>query len=93
MPFLWVFNPALLLDGTGQEIALVTATAVVAGMLIGRMSMVMAGGVLNVLAGFGLLAAAIRHKYPELDPRQISERWLLNTQPRSDSKPVNPIGV
>ncbi len=59
MPFLWVFNPALLLDGTGQEIALVTATAVVAGMLIGRMSMVMAGGVLNVLAGFGLLAAAI----------------------------------
>jgi TRAP-type uncharacterized transport system fused permease subunit len=59
MPFLWVFNPALLLDGTGQEIALVTATSVVAGMLIGRMSMVMAGGVLNVLAGFGLLAAAI----------------------------------
>jgi len=41
----------------------------------------------------GLLAAAIRYKYPELDPRQISERWLLNTKPRSDSKPVNPIGV
>jgi TRAP transporter 4TM/12TM fusion protein len=59
MPFLWVFNPALLLDGTWQEITLVAATAIVAGMLIGRMSMVMTGGVLNTLAGFALLAAAI----------------------------------
>ncbi len=59
MPFLWVFNPALLLDGTWQEITLVATTAIVAGMLIGRMSMVMAGGALNVLAGFALLAVAI----------------------------------
>ncbi len=59
MPFLWVFNPALLLDGTWLEIGLVTATTVVAGMLIGRMSMVMTGGLLNTLAGFGLLGAAI----------------------------------
>jgi hypothetical protein len=59
MPFLWVFNPALLLDGTWLEICLVTATTVLAGMLIGRMSMVMAGGLLNTLAGFGLLGVAI----------------------------------
>jgi len=59
MPFLWVFNPALLLDGTWLEIGLVTATTVVAGMLIGRMSMVMTGGLLNTLAGFGLLGVAI----------------------------------
>ena len=59
MPFLWVFNPALLFDGTWLEIGLVTATTVVAGMLIGRMSMVMTGGLLNTLAGFGLLGAAI----------------------------------
>ena len=59
MPFLWVFNPALLLDGTWLEFCLVTATTVVAGMLIGRMSMVMAGGLLNTLAGFGLLGVAI----------------------------------
>lgn len=36
-----------------------TATTVVAGMLLGRMSMVMTGGLLNTLAGFGLLVAAI----------------------------------
>jgi TRAP transporter 4TM/12TM fusion protein len=59
MPFLWVFNPALLLNGTWLEISLVTATTVVAGMLIGRMSMVMTGGLLKTLAGFGLLAVAI----------------------------------
>jgi len=59
MPFLWAFNPALLLDGTWLEIGLVTATCVVAGLLVGRMSMVMDGRFINTLAGLGLLAAAI----------------------------------
>lgn len=34
LPFLWVFNPALLLDGTWQAVFYVTLTAVVAGFLI-----------------------------------------------------------
>ncbi len=59
MPFLWAYNPALLLNGTWLEIALVTATCVVAGILVGRMSMVMTGGFINTMAGLGLLAAAI----------------------------------
>jgi len=59
MPFLWAFNPALLLDGTWLEIALVTVTCVVAGILVGRMSMTMTGGFVDTMAGLGLLAAAI----------------------------------
>lgn len=59
MPFLWAYNPALLLDGTWLEITLVTITCVVAGLLVGRMSMVMTGGFINTMAGLGLLAAAI----------------------------------
>jgi TRAP transporter 4TM/12TM fusion protein len=34
LPFLWVYNPALILDGTVTEIIYVTITAVVAGFLI-----------------------------------------------------------
>jgi TRAP transporter 4TM/12TM fusion protein len=36
LPFLWVYNQALILDGTTMEITYVIATAVVAAILIGR---------------------------------------------------------
>lgn len=41
LPFLWAFNPAILLDGSWQEIAIVVATCVVAGLMIGQSALVM----------------------------------------------------
>jgi TRAP transporter 4TM/12TM fusion protein len=59
MPFLWAYNPALLGQGTWQEITFVTITCVVAGMLVGQMSMVMGRSALGTLSGFGFLVGAI----------------------------------
>jgi TRAP transporter 4TM/12TM fusion protein len=59
MPFLWAYNPALLGQGTWQEIATVAATCVVAGLLVGQMSMVMGRSALGTLCGFGFLVTAI----------------------------------
>jgi len=39
LPFLWAFNPAILLDGSWQAIVLVAITAAVAGMMIGQTAM------------------------------------------------------
>jgi TRAP-type uncharacterized transport system fused permease subunit len=59
MPFLWAFNPALLAQGTWQEITLVTVTCVVAGLLVGQMTMVMGRNALGTLSGFAFLIGAI----------------------------------
>lgn len=59
MPFLWAYNPALLAQGTWQEIALVATTCVVAGLLVGQMTMVMGRNALGTLSGFFFLFAAI----------------------------------
>ncbi|MEE8303372.1 MAG: TRAP transporter fused permease subunit [Candidatus Tectomicrobia bacterium] len=59
MPFLWAFNPALLAQGTWQEITLVTVTCVVAGLLVGQMTMVMGRSALGTLSGFAFLIGAI----------------------------------
>ena len=59
MPFLWAFNPALLLNGTWLEITLVTVSCVAAGLLVGQMSMVMGRSTLGTLSGFGFLIIAI----------------------------------
>lgn len=60
LPFLWAFNPALLFEGSWQAIVIVTATATVAGMLIGQM-LVAAGraGFIGIIAATGLFASAI----------------------------------
>ena len=60
LPFLWAFNPALLLDGSWQAVTIVTFTAIVAGLLIGKM-VIVAGrrGVLGISAAIALLVAAI----------------------------------
>ena len=60
MPFLWVYNPALLLDGSWQAVAIVATTAIGAGLLIGQMSGLMGGGglissVLGLLCFIGAL--------------------------------------
>jgi len=60
MPFLWVFNPALLLDGSWLAIAIVTATCLAAGFLIGQMSGLFGGGgPINALLGAACLIGAI----------------------------------
>lgn len=59
MPFLWAYNPALLGQGTWMEITLVAVSCIVAGMLVGQMSMVMGRSLLGTLGGFGFLALAI----------------------------------
>ena len=59
MPFLWAYNPALLAQGTWQEITLVATTCVVAGLLVGQMTMVMGRSALGTLSGFAFLIAAI----------------------------------
>lgn len=59
MPFLWAYNPALLGQGSWQEITYVTISCVVAGLLVGQMSMVMGRSILGTLSGFGFLLAAI----------------------------------
>ena len=59
MPFLWAFNPALLLNGTWLEITLVTVSCVAAGLLVGQMSMVMGRSALGTICGFAFLICAI----------------------------------
>jgi TRAP transporter 4TM/12TM fusion protein len=59
MPFLWAYNPALLAQGTWQEITLVATTCVVAGLLVGQMTMVMGRSTLGTLSGFLFLITAI----------------------------------
>ena len=53
------FNPALLGQGTWQEIALVATTCIVAGLLVCQMSMLMGRGLLGTLGGYAILACAM----------------------------------
>ncbi|NKB20558.1 MAG: TRAP transporter fused permease subunit [Alphaproteobacteria bacterium] len=60
MPFLWAFNPALLLRGTTTEIVYVVITTVTAGIVIGQMTKVVgSGGLRGSFGVIGLLAAAV----------------------------------
>lgn len=60
MPFLWVFNPALLLQGTLEEIIYVVITTVTAGIVIGQMTKVVgSGGMMGSFGVIGLLVAAV----------------------------------
>ncbi len=59
LPFLWAFNPALLGQGTALEITLVAISCIVAGLLVGRMSMVMGKSASGTLFGWGLLIFAM----------------------------------
>lgn len=59
MPFLWVFNPALLAQGSWQAIVIVTITCVVAGALIGQMVIVAGKGVIGIVGAVGLLVGAL----------------------------------
>jgi len=59
MPFLWVFNPAFLLNGSWQEIATVIFTAFSAGMIIGQMTRISGIGSSEGLMILFLLAATI----------------------------------
>ena len=69
LPFLWVFNPALLFEGSWQAIAIVTITCVVAGALIGQ-TVIVAGkaGFAGAIGAAGLFAAAI--------PIGSATRWI-----------------
>lgn len=60
MPFLWAFNPALLLRGTATEIVYVIFTTVTAGLVIGQMTKVVgSGGFKGSLGVICLLTVAI----------------------------------
>ncbi len=60
LPFLWVFNPALLFEGSWQAIVIVTITCLVAGALIGQ-TVIIAGknGFAGVIGAAGLFVAAL----------------------------------
>ena len=59
MPFLWAFNPAMLLQGSWLSIFLVVATILPAGLLIGQMSRLVSNELKEKIIGFGLLVIAI----------------------------------
>ena len=59
MPFLWAFNPAMLLQGSWLSIFLVVATILPAGLLIGQMSRLVSNELKEKFIGFGLLVIAI----------------------------------
>ena len=60
MPFLWVYNPALLLDGSWIAIGIVMVTASAAGLLVGQMSGLLGGGgSLDTLLGLSCLLGAL----------------------------------
>jgi TRAP transporter 4TM/12TM fusion protein len=60
LPFLWAFNPAILLDGTWQAIVIVLITSVVAGMMIGQTTLLMdRKGVTGPVYATAMFAAAI----------------------------------
>lgn len=60
LPFLWVFNPALLFEGSWQAIVIVTITCLVAGALIGQ-TVIVAGrdGFAGVIGAASLFMAAL----------------------------------
>lgn len=60
MPFLWVFNPALLFEGSWQAIVYVILTALSAGFLISEATVAWGrGGSINVMLGLIFFVAAI----------------------------------
>ena len=60
LPFLWVYNPALLLDGSWTAIGIAIATAGAAGLLVGRMSGLLGGGgPLDTALGLSCLIGAV----------------------------------
>jgi TRAP transporter 4TM/12TM fusion protein len=60
MPFLWAFNPALLLQGTWVEILYVIITVAVAGLIIGQMTSTTGNRrINNLMIIFSLLTTAI----------------------------------
>ena len=60
MPFLWVYNPALLLEGSWVAVILVILSAVAAGLLIGQMSGLLGSGrTLDTVLGLSCLIGAI----------------------------------
>jgi TRAP transporter 4TM/12TM fusion protein len=60
MPFLWVFNPALLLDGSWQAIVYVIATAIVAGWMFARAALVFGqGGLAGGVRSTSMFAAGL----------------------------------
>ena len=60
LPFLWAFNPAILLDGTWQAILIVIVTSAVAGMMIGQTTMLMdLKGALGPISATVMFGAAL----------------------------------
>jgi len=59
MPFLWVFNPAFLLEGSWQEIAIVIFTVFSAGLIVGQMTRLTGAGIGGVMSILVLLALTI----------------------------------
>ena len=60
LPFLWAFNPALVMEGSWQSVLYVTATAAVAGFLLAEAAVRLGdSGLANKGLAFGFLAAAI----------------------------------
>ena len=59
MPFLWAFNPALLLNGSLLSIILVVVTIIPSGLLLGQMSRYWGSGKTESLIAFMLIICAI----------------------------------
>ena len=60
MPFLWIYNPALLLEGSWTAVGIVIATVAAAGLLVGRMSGLLGGGGgLDTVLGLSCLVGAV----------------------------------
>ncbi len=60
LPFLWCFNPALILDGSPLEIVYAIGTALIGALMIARgMQWVRLGDIRVLVLGFALFAAAI----------------------------------
>ena len=59
MPFLWAFNPALLLNGSLLSIILVVVTIIPSGLLLGQMSQYWGSGKSESLIAFMLFICAI----------------------------------
>lgn len=60
LPFLWAFNPALLLQGSWQAVFYVVVNAITAGMILARMVMAFGvGGVKGAAIALAYFAAAI----------------------------------
>ncbi len=60
LPFLWAFNPALVMEGSWQAILYVTATAAVAGFLVAEAAVRLGEpGLANKVAALGYAAATV----------------------------------